>query len=121
MVLNQNKCKQRDLGQYNMMDYSDVNNKRSSYSIRIPEMPIKKPKDSFYNRLQPMNTQRMQRTWAQDKLDIFKKDQATNYLYPKRFSYADTDAVSWKSHITRDFEQHLPDYYGVGTIKKARE
>mmetsp|Transcript_13297 Transcript_13297/g.11776 ORF Transcript_13297/g.11776 Transcript_13297/m.11776 type:complete len:177 (+) Transcript_13297:210-740(+) len=63
----------------------------------------------------------MNKTWANDKLDLFKKDLASNFLYPKRFSYADTDAVSWKSHITKDFEKKMPDYYGIGTIKRAKD
>jgi len=88
---------------------------------RIPDMPLSKPKPNFYNTVVPKSTAVIQRTWAQDKLDLFKKDQASNFLYPKRFAYADTDAVSWKTHITKDFEEKLPDYYGVGTIRRAKE
>ena len=111
------KWRQRDLKQYNMMDYRDVNNLKSSMNIKIPDFGITKPKDNFYNKAPEQSTKKMQRTWVQDKLDIFKKDKATNFLYPTRFAYADTDAVSWKSHITKDFEKHLPDNYGVGTVK----
>jgi hypothetical protein len=112
--------KQRDIQNYNVMDWSDVNDKRSTAYIRIPDMSFKRPKEGFYTRVMPKST-RYSQDWQKDKLDIFKKDQATNYLYPKRFSYADTDAASWKSHITRDFEPHLPDHYGIGTMKKSIE
>ena len=94
---------------------------KSARAIKEPDFEITKPKDGFYTKLMPATTRRIQREWAVDKLDIFKKDQASNFLYPKRFAYADTDAVSWKSHITREVEPHLPEHYGIGSIKKAQE
>uniref|UniRef100_A0A7S3KN35 Uncharacterized protein n=1 Tax=Euplotes crassus TaxID=5936 RepID=A0A7S3KN35_EUPCR len=111
------RAKERNLSEYNIMDYSDVNNKRSTMNIKIPNLEITKPKDNFYNKEPGKTTRFIKKEWAQDRLDIFKKDQASKFLYPQRFSYADTDAVSWKSHMTKEFEDKLPDHYGVGTIK----
>ena len=107
------------MNEYNIFDYSDVVKKRGSMYFKEPELIIKKPKEGFYNKLVPATS--THKNYSIDKLDIFKKDKASNFLYPTRFNYADTDAISWKSHVTKDFEQYLPSNYGVGQIIRDRE
>ena len=42
-------------------------------------------------------------------------------LYPKRFSYADTDAFTYKQHVTKEHVPFLPSNYGIGDIKRNLE
>jgi hypothetical protein len=115
------KVKERDLTQYNVFDWTDVVNKKGYLNLKEPSLPIRKPKESFYTKVNPLSTTQVRRSLPPEKLDLYKKDVASNFLYPTRFAYADTDNFSWKSHITRDFEPHLPAHYGVGSIKRGIE
>ena len=98
------KWKLKDLKEYN------VNNLRISINTKISNFEITKPKNNFFLKPPKHNTKFMQRTWNQDKLAPFKKDKASNFLYPTRFALAETDSVSWKFHMIKDFENNLPNH-----------